>query len=205
MSILSDTDIRFLLGHSKKTGRASHDAYGVDKLAIEPLEDPDLQIQPASVDLRIGPKVTRFKADDFSPVFADVGYPPERLEMEDRSRAGYGHITIRPGEFMLGHTIECVTLGTNITGRVEGRSSIGRLGLLVHATAGYIDPGFSGEITLEMKNLSRVNIRIPIGMRVCQIVLETMSSAAALPYGSKGRGSRYQGQRGATPYIKAPE
>lgn len=201
--ILSDKDLSWVLGiDTDRRDREPSPAschLGFGSLSVEPLEDPELQIQPSSIDLRLGQHFTRFK-HHFGHVEAAEGIRPEHMERDERPPDGF--VTVRPGEFLLGHTRETVKLSTAMTARVEGRSSIGRLGLLVHATAGYIDPGFKGQITLEIKNLSMRSIRIPIGMRVCQIVIETMTSAAAAPYGSKGRGSRYQGQTGANPYAK---
>lgn len=208
--ILSDRHLRHALGIGPpifaEKGSAILDAMAshyVDRgcLKITPELEP-VQIQPASIDLRLGPEVTRFEKG-FGYVDAVEGIRPEDLIREDRGEAGY--LTIRRGEFLLGHTLETIVLPPYLTGRVEGRSSLGRLGVTMHVTAGYIDPGFDGQITLEIKNLSDRDVRIPIGHRVCQIVIETMSSPAELPYGAPGRGSRYQGQTGATPYTKADE
>jgi dCTP deaminase len=136
----------------------------------------DDHVQPASIDLRLGSK----------------------FRTEDEEVTHFETCAIYPGQFLLGHTIETITLPACYAARVEGRSSWGRLGLLIHATAGFIDPGFEGQITLELFNLSRKTIRLPIGDRVCQITLLPLTSPAEKPYGSVGLGSHYQGQTGVT-------
>lgn len=157
-------------------------------IAIDPLEDPDTQIQPASVDLRLGPEVFLPASQEFN-----------RAKHVDITS---GRFDIRPGEFLLGTTIERVRLPAGIAARVEGRSSLGRLGLLVHVSAGFIDPGFDGQITLELANLSTRPIRLTQGMRICQVVFHAMTAPSARPYGPE-RGSHYQGQRGVTPSVLA--
>jgi len=106
---------------------------------------------------------------------------------------------LHPGEFVLGSTLEVVTLPDDLAGRLEGKSSLGRLGLLTHSTAGFIDPGFSGHITLELSNVANLPIMLWPGMKIGQLCLFRLSSAAEHPYGSAIYGSRYQGQRGPTP------
>ena len=106
---------------------------------------------------------------------------------------------LHPGEFVLGSTLEVVTLPDDLAGRLEGKSSLGRLGLLTHSTAGFIDPGFSGHITLELSNVANLPIMLWPGMKIGQLCLFRLSSAAEFPYGSAQYGSRYQGQRGPTP------
>ena len=106
---------------------------------------------------------------------------------------------LHPGEFVLGSTLEVVTLPDDLAGRLEGKSSLGRLGLLTHSTAGFIDPGFSGHITLELSNVANLPITLWPGMKIGQLCLFRLSSAAEHPYGSAMYGSRYQGQRGPTP------
>ena len=105
---------------------------------------------------------------------------------------------LHPGEFALAHTAEFVKIPPDLVARVEGRSSLGRLAIVVHATAGFIDPGFEGTITLELSNLGRAAVKLYSGMRIGQLVFHTMTSPAERPYGI-GRGSKYQGQRGAVP------
>ncbi len=106
---------------------------------------------------------------------------------------------LHPGEFVLGSTFESVTLPDDLAGRLEGKSSLGRLGLLTHSTAGFIDPGFTGHITLELSNVANLPITLWPGMKIGQLCLFRLSSPAERPYGSAGVGSRYQGQRGPTP------
>jgi dCTP deaminase len=106
---------------------------------------------------------------------------------------------LHPGEFVLGSTYEVITLPDDIAGRLEGKSSLGRLGLLTHSTAGFIDPGFSGHVTLELSNVANLPIKLWPGMKIGQLALFRLSSPAEHPYGSAVYGSRYQGQRGPTP------
>ena len=106
---------------------------------------------------------------------------------------------LHPGEFVLGSTFEAISLPDDLAGRLEGKSSLGRLGLLTHSTAGFIDPGFSGHITLELSNVANLPITLWPGMKIGQLCLFRLSSPAERPYGSEGVGSRYQGQRGPTP------
>ena len=106
---------------------------------------------------------------------------------------------LHPGEFVLASTYEVITLPDDIAGRLEGKSSLGRLGLLTHSTAGFIDPGFSGHTTLELSNVANLPVKLYPGMKIGQLCLIKLSSAAEHPYGSAVYGSRYQGQRGPTP------
>ena len=106
---------------------------------------------------------------------------------------------LHPGEFVLAATLEKFTLPNDLAGRLEGKSSLGRLGLLTHSTAGFIDPGFSGHITLELSNVANLPITLWPGMKVGQMAMFMMSSPAEVPYGSGALGSKYQGQRGPTP------
>jgi dCTP deaminase len=108
---------------------------------------------------------------------------------------------LHPGEFVLGSTFELVTLADDLAGRLEGKSSLGRLGLLTHSTAGFIDPGFSGHITLELSNVANLPITLWPGMKIGQLCIFRLSSSAEHPYGSSEAGSRYQGQRGPTPSL----
>ncbi|MFB6265730.1 MAG: dCTP deaminase, partial [Candidatus Nanohaloarchaea archaeon] len=106
-------------------------------------------------------------------------------------------VIIHPGEFILGSSLETVNVPDDLVARVEGRSSYGRLGIVVHATAGFVDPGFEGQITLEMQNLGNAPVRVYPEDRICQVVFETMTSEAETPYGEK-KNAKYQGQKGAT-------
>jgi dCTP deaminase len=150
-------------------------------ILIEPALDLQRQLQPASIDLRLGREFRVFDACDEVLIRVEEG----------------GAFEFRPGAFVLATTIERIRVPPNLVARVEGRSSIGRLGVIVHATAGFIDPGFEGEITLELANLSpRRRVLIP-GMRICQIVFHCLSSVVERPYGPE-RSSKYSGQRGPT-------
>lgn len=157
--------------------------------------DPAL-IQPASIDVRL---------DRFFRVFDNHRYPhiDPAVEQPDLTRLveveeGEAFI-LHPGEFVLASTLEHVTLPTDLASRLEGKSSLGRLGLLTHATAGFIDPGFSGHVTLELSNVATLPIKLYPGMKIGQLCLFRMTSPATHPYGSAVYGSRYQGQRGPTP------
>ncbi|MGL6298393.1 MAG: dCTP deaminase [Methanobacteriaceae archaeon] len=179
MAILSDVDIKKYL----KEG----------KIIIDPIEDEDKQIQPSSVDLRIGTEFKSFKI--VRKPFID---PKDQVDMDsymDSEHIGDGDaFIIHPGEFALATTNEVVKLPNDLVARVEGRSSMGRLGITMHVTAGFIDPGFHGKITLEISNIGKMPVALYPGQRVCQIVFETMTSPSEVPYGHPSRGSKYMGQ-----------
>jgi len=163
-------------------------------LVVEPLEDPDLQIQPASIDLRLSSEFVVYKLPHvpvIDPRAADAleGYTT-RISITEGEP-----FVLHPGEFALGSTMERVRIPGDLVARVEGRSSFGRLAVVVHATAGFIDPGFEGQITLELSNLGRCAVLLYPGTRISQIVLHTMTSPAERPYGP-ARGSKYHGQMG---------
>lgn len=148
---------------------------------IKILPEPnDHQYQPASIDLRISDSFIRVEADGDFPFSASK-------------------ISIEPGACVLGSTIENITISGSMVARVEGKSTWGRRFLMVHATAGFIDPGFSGEITLELKNIGPRTITLHPDMLICQISFDWMSCPAERPYGSQGLRSRYQEQTGPTP------
>lgn len=152
-------------------------------------------IQPASVDVRI---------DRFFRLFDNHKYPyiDPSQDQEDLTRlvevAPDEPFILHPGEFVLGATYEKVTLPDNIAARLEGKSSLGRLGLLTHSTAGFIDPGFSGHVTLELSNMATLPIMLWPGSKVGQLCFFQLTSATEHPYGSGAYGNRYQGQRGPT-------
>jgi dCTP deaminase len=178
--ILSDRDIRARLL--------------VGDLRIAPLLDPHLQIQPASVDLRLGSGFLVYRPGQL--LCLDPRVPETLTQATERVEVAADEAFIlHPGEFALGSTAESVVIPNDLVGRVDGRSSVGRLAVVVHATAGFIDPGFEGQITLELSNIGRIPVRLYPGMRIAQIVLEQLSSPAELPYGAQ-RGSAYQGQEG---------
>jgi len=175
--ILSDKDIKEAI----KKGRIN----------IEPLLDPDVQIQPSSVDLRLGNEFRLFKYVE-TPFIdpRNINFEITELKkIEDTDK-----FIIHPGDFVLGTTLEYIKVPDDIVARLEGRSSMGRLGLVIHSTAGYIDPGFEGRITLEISNLGKMPIALYPKMRICQIVFETMTSSCERPYGTN-RGSKYQHQK----------
>ncbi len=164
------------------------------RLVIDPY-DPAM-VQPSSIDVRL---------DRYFRVFENHRYPHiDPAEQQDEltrmveTTAGEPFI-LHPGEFVLGSTYETITLADDIASRLEGKSSLGRLGLLTHSTAGFIDPGFSGHVTLELSNVATLPIKLWPGMKIGQVCVIKLSSPAEHPYGSAIYGSRYQGQRGPTP------
>ncbi|GAA3856839.1 dCTP deaminase [Streptomyces sedi] len=178
--LLSDKDIR-----------AEIDA---GRMRLDPF-DPAM-VQPSSIDVRL---------DRFFRVFENHRYPhiDPSVEQPDLTRMieskGDEPFILHPGEFVLASTLEVITLPKNLASRLEGKSSLGRLGLLTHSTAGFIDPGFSGHVTLELSNMATLPIKLWPGMKIGQLCVFQLSSPAENPYGSAGAGSRYQGQRGPTP------
>lgn len=162
------------------------------RIQLDPL-DRNL-VQPASIDVRLDRYFRLFDNHRYSVIDPAVEQPGlTRLTTADDP------FVLHPGEFVLGSTLEQVTLGDDIAARLEGKSSLGRLGLLTHSTAGFIDPGFSGHVTLELSNTATMPIRLYPGMRIGQLCFFDLSSPAESPYGSAGVGSHYQGQRGPTP------
>jgi dCTP deaminase len=164
------------------------------RVVVEPY-DPAM-IQPSSIDFRL---------DRYFRVFENHRYPhiDPAADQSDLTRevepTGDEPFILHPGEFVLGSTLEVVTLPDDLAARVEGKSSLGRLGLLTHATAGFVDPGFSGHVTLELANVATLPIKLYPGMKIGQLCFFRLSSPAEHPYGSAKYGSRYQGQRGPTP------
>ena len=153
-------------------------------------------IQPSSIDVRL---------DRMFRVFENHRYPhidPAEQQSEltrEVEPVGDEPFILHPGEFVLGSTYERVSLPDDIAARLEGKSSLGRLGLLTHSTAGFIDPGFTGHVTLELSNVATLPIKLYPGMRIGQLCFFRLSSPSEHPYGSAGSGSRYQDQRGPTP------
>ena len=180
MAILSDRDIKEHL----KSG----------KIVINPLTNPEVQIQPSSVDLRIG---SEFKG--FRIIRKPCIDPMDQSDLDSYMESFYidegEPFIIHPGEFALATTYETIKLPHDLVARVEGRSSMGRLGVTMHVTAGYIDPGFMGKITLEISNIGKMPVALYTGQRVCQIVFETMTSPSERPYGHPERDSKYMGQK----------
>ncbi|MFL5860392.1 MAG: dCTP deaminase [Solirubrobacteraceae bacterium] len=156
--------------------------------------DPEL-VQPASVDLRLGDSFRVFHNHRATAI--DLRRPPENLTEEVLVPQGESFV-IHPGEFCLGRTLEWVELPDDVVARIEGKSSLGRLGLIVHATAGFCDPGWKGTLTLELNNLTRVPIILHPGLEIAQLSFMMLDRPAQRPYGSPELGSHYQGQRAAT-------
>ncbi|CAM3949370.1 dCTP deaminase [Smaragdicoccus niigatensis] len=186
--LLSDRDIRAEI----ESGR----------LGIDPFE-PGL-VQPSSVDVRLDSLFRVFNNTKYTHI--DPALRQDDLTTLVEPDKGEPFV-LHPGEFVLGSTLECCTLPHDLAGRLEGKSSLGRLGLLTHSTAGFIDPGFSGHITLELSNVANLPITLWPGMKIGQLCLIRLSSPAEHPYGSSAVGSKYQGQRGPTPsrsYLNFP-
>jgi dCTP deaminase len=177
--LLSDRDIRAEIA--------------AGRVAVEPFAES--MVQPSSVDVRL---------DRFFRVFENHKYSviDPSIEQSELTREVIvepnEHFILHPGEFVLASTYEIITLPDDIAGRLEGKSSLGRLGLLTHSTAGFIDPGFSGHITLELSNVANLPVKLFPGMKIGQLCLIKLSSPAEHPYGSAVYASRYQGQRGPT-------
>ena len=164
------------------------------RLVIEPF-DPRL-VQPSSVDLRLSRRFLVFR--NTQKPFIDIRDCVDDI-MESIEVAEGEPVIVHPKEFILGSTLERVTVPDHLVGRLDGRSSLGRLGIVIHSTAGYIDPGFSGHITLEMSNLANLPIALYPGMRIAQISFHLMTTPAETPYGDHALGSKYQGQASPTP------
>lgn len=163
------------------------------RVKVEPYDAA--MIQPSSVDVRLDRFFRVFENHKYSVI--DPSIEQSDLTREVAVEANEEFI-LHPGEFVLASTYEVITLPDDIAGRLEGKSSLGRLGLLTHSTAGFIDPGFSGHITLELSNVANLPVKLFPGMKIGQLCLIKLSSPAENPYGSALYGSRYQGQRGPT-------
>ena len=165
-----------------------------NRIEIDPLDERS--IQPASVDLHLGSKFRLFRHTEYAYVDVREEVPDltELVEIEADKP-----FILHPGEFVLAGTLETVSLPDDIVARIDGRSSLGRLGLLIHSTAGFVDPGWRGRLTLELSNVSNLPITLYYGMKIGQISFYRMTSAAENPYGSEGLGSKYQGQTEPTP------
>ncbi|HET6909110.1 MAG TPA: dCTP deaminase [Mycobacteriales bacterium] len=178
--LLSDRDLRAEI----KAGR----------LVVDPYDES--LVQPSSIDVRL---------DRYFRVFENHKYPhidPAEQQDELTRLVDVGvdePFILHPGEFVLGSTYEVIGLADDLAARLEGKSSLGRLGLLTHSTAGFIDPGFEGHVTLELSNVATLPIKLWPGMKIGQVCVLRLTSPAEHPYGSAVYGSRYQGQRGPTP------
>jgi dCTP deaminase len=178
--VLSDRTIRRLLDEGR--------------IELDPFDES--LIQPSSVDVRV---------DRFFRVFHNNRYPfiDVKQEQEELTELvevqGDQPFVLHPGEFVLGSTLERVKLPDDLVARLEGKSSLGRLGLLIHSTAGFIDPGWNGHVTLELSNVANLPVTIYPEMKIGQLSFVQLTEPAAVPYGAGGLGSKYQGQRGPTP------
>lgn len=177
--LISDRDIRKELNDGR--------------IVLEPFDES--MIQPASVDVRID----RFFRLFDNHKYAHIDPSKDQSELTHLVEVDPNEpLILHPGEFVLGATYEKVTLPADIAARLEGKSSLGRLGLLTHSTAGFIDPGFSGHVTLELSNMATLPIMLWPGSKVGQLCFFRLTSETEHPYGSGAYGNRYQGQRGPT-------
>jgi len=163
------------------------------RVAVEPFAES--MVQPSSVDVRLDRFFRVFENHKYSVIDPSIEQSELTREVVVEPNE---HFILHPGEFVLASTYEIITLPDDIAGRLEGKSSLGRLGLLTHSTAGFIDPGFSGHITLELSNVANLPVKLFPGMKIGQLCLIKLSSPAEHPYGSAVYASRYQGQRGPT-------
>ena len=163
-------------------------------LVVEPLDDPELQIQPASVDLRLGREFLEFQRTNIPCIHPNSEQEVSEYVSETLVEEG-GEFILHPGDFVLGTTMERVEIPADLIAHVEGRSSLGRLAVVVHATAGLCDPGYKGQITLELSNLGTAPVALEPGMRISQLTFTELKSPSERPYGEE-RGSKYQGQSG---------
>ena len=187
--LLSDRDIRAAIDSGS--------------LGIEPYAPEN--VQPSSVDVRLDRFFRVFNNSKYTHI--DPKLQQDELTSLVEVEEGDAFV-LHPGEFVLASTLEKFTLPDNLAGRLEGKSSLGRLGLLTHSTAGFIDPGFSGYVTLELSNVANLPMTLWPGMKVGQMAIFRMSSPAEVPYGTGALGSKYQGQRGPTPsraYLNFPQ
>ncbi len=164
------------------------------RIVVEPFDEA--MIQPSSVDVRVDRRFRVFHNARYP--FIDVRQPMDELT-EAVEIADADPFILHPGEFVLGQTLERVRLPDDIVARLEGKSSLGRLGLLIHSTAGFVDPGFEGNLTLELSNVANLPVTIYYGMPIGQISFVRLDSPAERPYGSSEAGSKYQGQAEPTP------
>ena len=180
MSVLADRDINAAIERGE--------------IVVRPFDPRD--VQPASVDLHLDRKFRVFRNNRYP--YIDLRQPQpdltELLEIRDEEP-----FILHPGEFVLGQTLEWVEIPNDLLAHLDGKSSLGRVGLLIHSTAGYVDPGWKGTLTLELSNVANLPITIYHEMKIGQISFMRMTEPASAPYGSSALGSKYQGQRGPTP------
>jgi dCTP deaminase len=164
------------------------------RVRLEPFDAE--MVQPSSIDVRLDRLFRVFENHKYPHIDPSQDQPDLTREVQPEGQEPF---ILHPGEFVLGSTYEVVSLPNDVAARLEGKSSLGRLGLLTHSTAGFIDPGFSGHVTLELANVANLPIKLWPGMKIGQLCFFRLSSPAEQPYGSPRYGSRYQGQRGPTP------
>ena len=169
-------------------------AVDAGEIALDPYDEE--MIQPSSVDVRIDRWFRLFDNHRYGLIDPAVEQPDLTRLVEVPDGESF---VLHPGEFVLGSTLEVIALADDLAARLEGKSSLGRLGLLTHSTAGFIDPGFSGHVTLELSNVATLPIKLYPGMKIGQICVLPLSSPSEHPYGASVYGSRYQDQRGPTP------
>ena len=176
--------------------RTLREQLAAGRIVIDPLDES--LIQPSSIDVRISNlfRVFRNHTRGVIDVKLDMVDLTELIEIPEGSEEPF---MLHPGEFVLGSTLERIGVPDDLVGRVEGKSSLGRLGLLIHSTAGFIDAGFDGHITLELANVASLPITLYPGMKIGQVSFMQMTTPADNPYGTGASGSKYQGQRGPTP------
>jgi dCTP deaminase len=174
--------------------RTLREEIAAGRIVIEPLDERC--IQPSSIDVKVSNlfRVFRNHTAGIIDVKEDLEDLTEMINVADD-----GVFMLHPGEFVLGSTLERIAVPDDLVARIEGKSSLGRLGLLIHSTAGFIDAGFDGHITLELSNVASLPITIYPGMKIGQVSFVRMTTPADNPYGKGARGSKYQGQRGPTP------
>jgi dCTP deaminase len=174
--------------------RSIREEIAAGRIVVDPFDEASLQ--PSSIDLRVDRffRVFRNHSERVIDVKVDQQHLTELVEVVEPQP-----LILHPGEFVLGATLERVALADDLVGRLEGKSSLGRLGLLIHTTAGFVDPGFNGFLTLELSNVANLPITVYPEMKIGQISFLRMSSRADHPYGSSVLGSKYQNQRGPTP------
>jgi dCTP deaminase len=186
----SDTDILAALQRGESRG----ESFAIDNwIRVQPFDV--CRLQPASIDLRLGTEFVCFRAS----AYIDMG---DRVVPSYPVNIGTGrdsYFELKPGQLALGTTIETIEVAARVWASIEGKSSMGRMGLAVHVTAGFIDPGFSGQVTLELLNVGPSPIRLRPGLAICQVAFGECKTRARRPYGSPGLGSRYQNQTGAVP------
>ncbi len=181
--ILSDTDLAERLDSGD--------------IVVDPIEDFETQIQPASIDVRLGNEFLEFERTNISCIHPYVDHEVKQY-VSDTHISDDDEFILHPGDFVLGTTQEHIEVPPDLVATIEGRSSLGRLAIVVHATAGWVDPGYRGQVTLELSNLGNAPVALKPGSRVAQLVFTEMRSEATRPYGPE-RGSKYQDQRGPQP------